>query len=149
LVFGADVAANAIQSDWPPSPPVSVTVTGVPVPAVVVLTESVGAVTIWNVSDPDVPPPGGGVVTDTCAEPTAATSGAVMAARSCVLLTNVVTRALPFQFTTDALVKPDPFTVRENAPLVAIALDGDSELTTGTGADTAVTVTVGLVAARV
>ena len=41
----------------------------------VVLTDSVGPVTIAKVSDHDMPPPGGGVVTDTCAVPTAATDG--------------------------------------------------------------------------
>jgi hypothetical protein len=63
------------------------TVTLVPGAAVVVLTDNVGAGTIVNVSDPDVPPPGGGVDTDTSAVPTVPTSAAATAARSCVPLT--------------------------------------------------------------
>ena len=148
-MLGADVAAKAIQSDAPPRPPDSVTVTFEPVAADVVLTESVGAVTIENVNDPDVPPPGGGVVTDTCAVPCAATSASPIAARSCVLLMNVVGRGLPFQLTTELAAKPEPFTVREKPPEPATVLDGDSVLATGAGAVAAVTVTAGLVAARV
>ena len=84
-----------------------------------------------NVNDAEVPPPGAGVNTVTWAVPTAAMSPAAIAACSCVLLTNVVARGLPFQFTTDVLVKPDPFTVRVKPPAPANALDGESELATG------------------
>jgi len=66
-----------------------------------------------------------------------------------VPLTNVVTRGLPFQLTTDAEVKPVPLTVSEKAPLVAIADDGESDVTVGTGGGTKITFTAGLVAARV
>lgn len=148
-MFGAEVAANPSQSDAPPRPPVSVTVTLVPGAACVVLTVKTGAATIVNVSDPDVPPPGGGVVTDTCAVPTAATSAAPIVARSCVPLTNVVGRAPPFQFTTDAAVKPDPFTVSVTPPEPATAVDGGSYVATGAGGGTKTTFTTGLVAARV
>src|SRR5690349_14236056 len=112
-----------------------------PVPAVVVLTESVGAGTIEKVSEPDVPPPGGGVETDTWAVPTDVTSVAVMAARSCVPLRNVVARGLPFQFTTDADVKPDPLTVTVTPGLPATVLAGDSDVAIGTGGGTKTTVT--------
>ena len=45
-----------------------------------------------------------------------------MLAVNCELLTNVVARALPFQFTTDPETKPVPFTVSVNpAPPGAIA----------------------------
>jgi hypothetical protein len=148
-VFGAEVRANAIQSVAPPNPPVSVTVTFCPVAAEVVLTDSVGGAAIVSASDADVPPPGGGVVTDTCALPTAATSADGIVAASCVLLRNVVARGLPFQFTTDADVKPDPFTVSVNPAPPATVLDGDSEVATGTGGGTNTTVTVGVVAAIV
>jgi hypothetical protein len=114
-----------------------------------VLTDSVGGAAIVRVSDADVPPPGGGVVTDTCALPTAATSVAAIAAVSCVLLRKVVGRGLPFQLTTDADVKPDPFTVSENPAPPATVLDGDNEVATGTGGGTKMTETVGLVAAVV
>src|SRR3954447_1343835 len=146
---GADVGANASQSEAPPKPPVNVTVRLCPGNAVVVLTDRVGAGTIVHVSNPDVPPPGGAVVTDTCAMPTAATSALPIVVRSSVALTNVVARAPPFQFTTEAAVKLDPFTVSVNPLRPTTAVDGDSELTTGTGGGTKIAFTVGLVAARV
>jgi hypothetical protein len=48
------------------------------------------------------------------AVPADAMSAAVMLAVSCVALTNVVTRAEPFQFTTEPLTKFAPFTVSVN-----------------------------------
>jgi hypothetical protein len=77
------------------------------------------------------------------------TSAAVMAAVNCVPLTNVVVRGLPFHFTTEVDAKPDPFTARERPAPPARTVDGESEFTTGTGGGTKITVTVGLVAARV
>src|SRR5215472_1162864 len=50
---------------------------------------------------PDRPPPGAGFNTVTSAVPTAAISEAVMAAVSCVELTNVVGRLAPFHSTAD------------------------------------------------
>ena len=88
---------------------------------------------IVNARSPDVPPPGAGVTTDTCAVPAAATSDAEIDACSCVPLTNVVGRVAPFQRTTDALTNPLPFTVRVNAAAPAVTLDGDSDTTPGTG----------------
>ena len=133
LVFGAEVAANAIQSVAPPSPPASVTVTLEPGAAVVALTDSVGAVAMVNVNAAEVPPPGAGVKTDTCAVPTAAMSAAAIAACSCVALTNVVARSDPFQRTTDAFVNDEPFTVNVNPEPPAIVAAGDRDAT-GTGA---------------
>ena len=54
------------------------------------------------------------MLTVTDADPAEAISAAEMTAVSCVELTNVVGRAELFQFTTDALTKFAPFTVRVN-----------------------------------
>ena len=74
---------------------------------------SVGAeaALIANDTDADVPPPGAGFVTVTVAVPAVAISAAVIAAVSCVALTNVVVLAAPLNFTTDVDTKPVPFTV--------------------------------------
>jgi hypothetical protein len=53
--------------------------------------------------------------TVTDAVPCVATSELRIEACNCLLLTNVVARALTFQFTTEVLVKPAPFTVRLKA----------------------------------
>jgi hypothetical protein len=82
---------------------------------------------------PEVPPPGAGLNTATCAVPATAISAAVMAACNCVAFTNVVIRLVPFQLTTDPKTKPVPFTVRVNAVVPAVALVGASELIVGTG----------------
>src|SRR5439155_12344374 len=114
-VFGADASANAIQSNAPPRPLVSVTVTAVPPTTVVAFTVRLGAgFAIANGKFPDVPPPGPGVNTDTCATPAATTSDAGINACSCVPLTNVVVRGAPFQRTTEVLTNPLPFTVTVN-----------------------------------
>lgn len=49
----------------------------------------------------EVPPPGAGLNTVTCAVPALAMSGARMEACNCVLLTNTVLRLLSFQRTSD------------------------------------------------
>ena len=49
----------------------------------------------------DVPPPGAGENTVTCALPAVAMSAAGMAALNCVALTTVVVRSVPFQRTLD------------------------------------------------
>jgi len=86
-----------------------------------------------NVSAFDVPPPGVGLVTLTAGVPTLATSVARIAAVSCVPFTNVVTRATPLNFTTDAFTKFVPFTVRVNAAEPAGMLVGESDDTDGAG----------------
>jgi hypothetical protein len=67
---------------------------------------AVGCV-IVNLTLPDVAP---GLDTVTAASPGKAVSAAVIAEVSCVALTNVVVRGVPFQFTTDPATKFVPFT---------------------------------------
>jgi hypothetical protein len=74
----------------------------------------------------DVPPPGVGFTTVTDAVPALAISAALIFAVSCDLLTNVVSRGLPFKFTTDPETKPVPFTVRVNAGLPGTTASGTS-----------------------
>ncbi len=50
-----------------------------------------------------------------------------------MLLTNVVARAAPFQFTIEEGTKPLPVTVSVNAAPPTSALLGESALSTGTG----------------
>jgi hypothetical protein len=91
------------------------------------------AALIVNAELPDVPPPGAGLVTVTCPVPAVAMSAAWIAAVNCVALTYVVVRLDPFHFTTDPVTNPVPVTVNVNAAVPAVALDGDSVLTVGTG----------------
>ncbi len=56
-----------------------------------------------------------------------------MEAVSIVLLEKVVVRADPFQFTTEVVTKPEPFTVSVKAKPPAVALLGEIELIAGTG----------------
>lgn len=94
----------------------------------------VGA-TIENVIAPDVPPPGVGVNTVTGAVPTEAISVAEIAALSCVVLTNVVVRLLPFHCTTEHGTKPLPVTFKVNAAAPAVALAGESDEAIGAGSN--------------
>ena len=64
--------------------------------------------------------------------PAAAMSAAEIAV-TIVLLANVVARADPFQFTTEPVTKPEPFTVSVKAAPPAVALLGEIELIAGTG----------------
>ena len=148
LLVAALVAARAIQSPLPPGPSTRVTVTLAPVVALVVSTVSVGAEPIVTSRLFDVPPPGAGEKTLTLATPAVAMSAAPIAALSCVLLTNVVGRELPFHFTTEDDTKPVPFTVSVKAGPATVTCAGDSEATDGTGFGGAVTTTTGLVASR-
>src|SRR5437667_10955620 len=84
-------------------------------------------------SDVDVPPPGAGLKTVTVAKPPAAISADEIAAVSCVLLTYVVGRVVPFQRTREPGTKESPFTVSVNAGPPAAVLSGETEVTTGTG----------------
>jgi len=90
----------------------------------------------------EVPPPGAGFVTVTVGVPAAATSLAGMAAVSLVALTKVVARGVPLKFTTDVVMKFEPFTVRVNAPEPAVAVAGCRVVIAGTGLLAAVTVKV-------
>ena len=95
----------------------------------------VGAEAALIVNDrlPDVPPPGAGFVTVTVAVPAVAISAAVIAAVSCVALTNVVVLAAPLNFTTDVDTNPVPLTVRVKAAPPAVALVGEREVAVGAG----------------
>jgi hypothetical protein len=65
---------------------------------------SAGAgLSIVNVAESDVPPPGIGLVTVTFTRPPVAMSEAGTAAVSDVALTNVVGNGEPFQFTTEVV----------------------------------------------
>ncbi len=88
---------------------------------------------IVNDRVPDVPPPGVAFVTVTLAVPAVAISAAVIAAVTCVALTNVVVLAAPLNFTTDEDTKPVPFTVRVKAAPPAFALVGEIEVSVGAG----------------
>ena len=81
----------------------------------------------------EVPPPGPGVTTVTCALPAAAMSLAGIAAVNCVALPNVVVRFVPFHCTLEELKKFEPVTVRVKAPPPALALAGAIEDRVGTG----------------
>jgi hypothetical protein len=74
------VAASASQSVPPPKPFFSVTVTELPPVTFVELTSNDGGELMANGNADDVPPPGWGVVTVTCAVPTAAISDGPMVA---------------------------------------------------------------------
>src|SRR5712691_2003383 len=108
MLFGALVAARASQSVDPPKPFVSVTVAWAPAATLVALTVSEGEPPTVNGTAAEVPPPGAGEKTVTCAVPLTARSVAGIAACSCVLLTNVVGRSAPFHRTTDAATNPLP-----------------------------------------
>ncbi len=56
-----------------------------------------------------------------------------IAAVNWVLLTKVVGRFAPFQFTTEEEMKPLPFTVSVNAAAPCTTLAGDTELIVGAG----------------
>ncbi len=88
---------------------------------------------IVNGSAADVPPPGAGFTTVTCAAPATARSAAGIAARSRPGAEYVVVRGEPFHWTTDPATKPDPFTVSVNAELPAGAVVGAIEISIGTG----------------
>jgi hypothetical protein len=60
-------------------------------------------------------------------------SDAPMAACNCVPATYVVVRGNPFQFTTDPLMNPVPFTVSVNPTDPAVAEEGDSIVMDGAG----------------
>ena len=71
-----------------------------------------------------MPPPGVGLKTVTCAVPALVKSVAGICAVSCVALTKVVARLLPFQRTTEPLMKPVPLTVKVMPELPAFAVFG-------------------------
>src|SRR5206468_3297226 len=135
---GAPVSVTALTVNVPEHTEEQLIPAGVltmlPTPEPLTVTVSVN---IWlvmvKVRAPDVPPPGIGLNTVIWADPAMAMSIAEMAARSSVLLTNVVVRSEPFQCTTDRATKFVPLTVSVNAAPPAVALLGESAPSTGTG----------------
>jgi len=95
-VSGASDAASASQSPSAPELPVSVAVTELPTFTVVALTVNRAGGSIVKDTALDVPPPGVGDCTVTCAAPLDARSLAAINARICVSLTKVVGRGVPF-----------------------------------------------------
>lgn len=93
----------------------------------------VTAALIVKVAEFDVPPPGAGFVTVTDTEPLVAMAAAGIAAVSWFALTTVVVSAAPAKSTTEPLPKLLPLTVRVKAVEPAVALEGCSEVITGTG----------------
>jgi hypothetical protein len=81
----------------------------------------------------DTPPPGAGLVTVTWALPGDLMSAALIEALSCVALTKVVLRLLPFHCTVALGTKFEPFTVRVKLEVPAVALAGNAEVMTGLG----------------
>ena len=79
------------------------------------------------------PTVGVGLITVTLNVPAVEMSAAVIAAVSCVALTNVVVRLAPLNWTAAPLTNPVPMTVRANAAPPTFALVGDSEARTGAG----------------
>lgn len=100
-----------------------------PVPALVTVRVPV----ILKVCALEVPPPGEGLKTVTCAVPGVAISLEGMDALSCVLLTKVVVRPDPFHRTTEDSRKLLPLTVRVKPAPPAVALLGESEVRVATG----------------
>src|SRR5258708_23763947 len=97
--------------------------------------ESVGVATVIpKETASDVPPPGAGFETVIRTDRAVARSDAKIAAVNLAGLTNVVTRALPFQFTTQPWTNPAPFTVSVNAwPPGSATLGTSGLLMNGTG----------------
>jgi len=117
----------------PPSLPVSVIVTGSSGATTVRSTVITGGGPIVKVISDEVPPPGGDVVTRTCAVPSAVKSLDGIAARSVPLSMSVVGRGLPFHSTTERTVKPPPSTVRLSVPARTNVRGGESDEIVGTG----------------
>jgi hypothetical protein len=88
---------------------------------------------IVKVNALDVPPPGVGFFTLTDAVPAVAMSLAGTEAVNFVSLTYFVVNPLPFHSTVEALTNFVPVTVRVNAAPPAVALEGESALSVGTG----------------
>lgn len=88
---------------------------------------------IVKLNEEEVPPPGAGVTTVTAAVHAVAMFAEGTLAESCVLLVNVVVSAVPFQFTTEPLIKLLPVTLSVNVAPPAVAEEGEIEESDGTG----------------
>ncbi len=135
------VVVRAAPFHWTVAPftkPLPVSVSVKPAPPTIALdgdsVASVGAgLLIVKVCAAEVPPPGAGVTTVTDAVPVAATSAAGIAAVSLMALTNVVVRAAPFHCTVLPATKLLPLAVSVKAALPAVAVAGDTDVSTGAG----------------
>jgi hypothetical protein len=85
-----------------------------------------------KITAPEVPPPGVGLETVTLAVPVLEISPAGTCAVTCVVLTNVVVSAVPFQFTAAPVTKPVPVAVNVKAAPPTVVLVGDSDVSVGT-----------------
>lgn len=94
---------------------------------------------IVKVAGAEVPPPGTAFSTVTAAAPAVATSEAETVAVNWVELTKVVARLAPFHCTSDpaeppvAATKPLPVMISDTPPEPAVAVAGESVVTTGAG----------------
>ena len=86
---------------------------------------------IVKLEDDDVPPVG--VLTVTVTEPAFAINAELMLAVNCVLFTNVVVNAAPFQLITDVDTKLEPSTVKVKVDAPAVTLEGVNVVKTGVG----------------
>jgi hypothetical protein len=128
------------EAEVVPTKPVPFTVkVNPPLPAIVdvgliEVIAGTGLLTV-NVCGPDVPPFGPfGFFTVTCCMPPQATFAAGTVAVSWLKETNVVARAVPFQFTVAPDTKLLPFAVRVNVAAPAVHEFGLMELRTGPAA---------------
>src|SRR3954454_19676643 len=95
LVSGEPACDRVSQSLAPPKPLASVIVTALDGATDVALTVSTAGGSIVTLTDAEVPPPGAGVATKTCAEvPVMAPAGTI--AVSDVVLVTVVVKGVPF-----------------------------------------------------
>lgn len=118
--------------------PVTVTVAGAVPPVSTILGESVmegpGAGLLMAIGKAaDVPPPGVEFTAVSDRLPALDTSFAVRVTFTCVLLINVVVRALPFASITVVGTKPVPFTSTVGDAVPAASAAGVSSVITGTG----------------
>src|SRR5260221_14091754 len=143
-VVAAGRLKQAAVTVAPAVSPVKVTVSVVDCPcvtfSVLVLVEAVTApgvpagVSMANLKADEMPPPGVGLNTVMSAVPTAARSVLRMAALICVVLTKVVLRAEPFQFTTDPGTKLAPLMISVKAAEFCGVSTGERFATPGTSA---------------
>lgn len=99
---------------------------------------------IVKVCEPDVPPPGAGVVTVTEAVPAIVMSELRMVAVIVVVEMNVVARGPPFHSTVEDEMNPVPVSVSVNPAPPAVVEVGDSVISVGAGLRALVTVNVWL-----
>ena len=92
-----------------------------------------GGTTTFTGSGKEVPPPGAGLKTVTCAVPAVAMLVAAIEAVNSKALASVVGRSLPFQRTTEAATKPNQKTCRVYAGPPAGAFMGSRKKASGTG----------------